>query len=323
MSDMENDVMLSAMMAKIKPKADEEEKESTLTELAEEKEPEAEVDAEEHETEDTIEAAEEEKPKDSDFARMRVQKDHAQKKAKEAEERLDKIEQLLATMGVTQNQVAQLLQGQQEASKTKAESKPVDQEPDINYEPEAWKEWYKRQQAAEAKTRDDKLKEVETVLYKSKVKEGLQAIESDFIEETPDYAAARDYLTKSYSNSIRMMNPSLSKFQIKAMVEEYRLNQAEQVYKQGINPAEYFYNQAKEFGYVEKEEEEQPVRREEKDSAAPNLDKLRDIKDRSKNTVTGGKNNHSGAPRKDSYSIFELASMPKAKAREVIFRDNN
>ena len=325
MSEIENSDIMSALMAKIKPK---DEAEEETTEKAPDVDVEVESEEREVDNETTIDAAgdteEESKnpPKSSDFARMRAQKEHAQKKEREASDRLDKIEQLLSTVGVTQSHMAQLLQAQQESAKPKVEAI---QEPDINYEPEAWKQWYTQKQAAEASARDNKLKEMETVLYKSKVKEGLQVLESDFIEETPDYADALNYLTKSYSNSIRMMNPSYTKFQIKAMVEDYRLNQAEQVFKQGINPAEYFYEQAKEFGYSGEEDTSRSWSKsretQEEKKSAPNLDKLRDIKGRAKNTINGGKNNHTGTPRKESYSIFDLASMPKSKAREVIFND--
>lgn len=332
MSEIENSDIMSALMAKIKPK-DEADATEAETETNLEKTPDVEVEAEteeRHQGDDTVDAADsgeedvESKapPKSSDFARMRAQKEHAQKKEREASDRLDKIEQLLSTVGVTQSQMAQLLQAQQQAAKPKVEAA---QEPNIDYEPEAWKQWYMQKQAEESKARDDKLKEMEKVIYKGKLKEGLQTLESDFIEETPDYADALNYLTKSYSNSIRMMNPSYSKYQIKAMVEDYRLSQAAEVFDQGINPAQYFYEQAKEFGYSGEEDTSRSWSKsretQEEKKSAPNLDKLRDIKGRAKNTINGGKNNHTGTPRKESYSIFDLASMPKSKAREVIFND--
>jgi hypothetical protein len=182
----------------------------------------------------------------ADMARLRREKDAADRRARQVEQ-----------------ENAQLRQRQAQPAAPPAAAKPAaaaDPEPDKATNYEGWLEWNLRQshRANEElrSTLGDVSKKVETWEQKTQ-RENLEKqaetafheYEGDFAKTVQDYENVAGWGVQQIANSIRMLNPGIKGTQLQQAVKGQILRMAGQAEAQGYNPAEYLYHLALQSGY--------------------------------------------------------------------------
>lgn len=211
-----------------------------------------------------------ENPTASDFARMRREK---KAKEREAEELRRKVEEL---------------------SRPREEPKPepkvavnADPEPDRATKYESWLEWKDRQLEKKVAYIEERVeqttKQSENARLINAAVQEFQSYEQDFRAIIPEYDGAAEYYTRRLGDGIKMLYPDASAAQVGEMIRNKVLEKAAIYVKQGLDPAEELYNEAKSYGFAAKKPAE-----EQEEEARPNLSKVAANKARNAGTAGAG-----------------------------------
>lgn len=246
-------------------------------------EPAVEQETTEEATKDSIDTTEETKeeavsesvdkaPTATDFARERREKRAKEREsAAEAESLRKELEEVRARLAQIEKPEAK-------------EVKQSDPEPDRSTKYEAWLEWKDRQLEKKVHEIEEKVQTVgkkteNDRLINAAVQE-FNSYEAEFRNLEPAYDEAAEFYTKRLGESIKMLNPGASSAQIGDIIRNTVLNKAANYAKNGYDPAEELFNEAKQFGFApsSKDEVEEEIK--------PNLSKV--AENRARNAGTAG-----------------------------------
>lgn len=243
----------------------------------------------------------EEEPDARGHARLRREKAAAEKRAKELEERLERLER----------------QGQ-ETHPSKAVEKEEVTPPDPKEDPIAWLEWKEARTQAkidklqEHISKDDEQRQDEDM--RARAAQELTSIEDQFKNTVEDYDDVSAFVVDQIARSIRTLNPMVTDQQLGAMVQNQILVNASQYANQGLNPIEEMYHTAKEVhGYKPKG----------KAGEKPKRDMGKVAQNRKRNAGTASAPSSSGAPSvtrevAGEMSTAEFSRLPKAEKDRLL-----
>jgi hypothetical protein len=179
----------------------------------------------------------------SDWARHRTEKKELERKLNELQAQMARQEGYLAAQA--EAQAAAQAQREQE------EKLRMDPEPDPEMDFEEHLKWQLRQQKARVDSLENSYKESSTSSNIAMKKQQIQMQTDVFSRQNQDFDEAINYLREKKFNEIRVAYPSASDDQI----VEHILKEEEEVAMDlvngsgGINPAQVFYERAKNYGY--------------------------------------------------------------------------
>lgn len=133
----------------------------------------------------------------------------------------------------------------------------------------------------EAPTQDDDIAEVLREHKMTKAERYFYSLEAEFKRTTPEYGAVAQEYTMALAQSIKLQNPRISQDELVRKTKETVLLKAAGYVKDGLNPVEELYNDAKELGFKGKKNDEKP--KEEK-IEKPDMDRV--AKNRNKSAGT-------------------------------------
>lgn len=275
-----------------------EDKEPVKAEPEAKEEPKAEPPSAPHEAE----SVEPKKPTDSDFARLRVEKAAAEKREKEALQRLADLSNKTPAP-----------QAQAPAPVTAS-----DPEPDKATQYEAWLEWHSNQLRTQvgalgktveevAEWKQKTLAEKQEAERKDRDIKSLQRIEAEFAKDKPDYADVREHLYASIAQSARISNPFVPQDQLSDIVSQQLLWLARRADAQGYNPIEYLYHKSKEWGYQPKAPEPAKV----EEPAKATLKTIADNKKKSVSSLTAGGKGSPAPLSRDALKSMKFSDVTK------------
>lgn len=206
-----------------------------------------------------------------------------EKKEVELEEKLDPSEYARL------RREKKALQRQLEAEQSKKDSPPVqddlvdnkesDPEPDKTKNYPEWLEWKDRRNEEKLEKLEKIVNETvsqrrERELYDSAVQE-FQSFEEDFRLIEPTYDDAAKFYTDALAKSIKILNPQATPKQIGETIQAHVIQKAAQYYSAGLDPAEEFFNEAKQLGFSNSSEKAEP-----KKISKPNMEKVAENRSR-------------------------------------------
>ena len=224
----------------------------------------------------------------SDFARMRREKKALEKK------------------------VAAFESNPAKAEKTPPEQKQTpstDEEPDRVENPAAWLEWQNNQTAKEVADMKAWQEEQQTIkdndnLFHRATSE-FHNYENEFKATTPDYDDAATFYVKQVAQSVKMLNPSITKEQLGQAVQNHILQKAGEFVGKGLDPAEELYHLAKDGGFVKQEEAKDDGKgADKKNEKKVDLKTINKNRKRSASGLSGR-----GANGATSYTLEQVANM--------------
>lgn len=171
----------------------------------------------------------------ADWAKHRKEKQELAKQNQELMERLARLEGYQAA--------------QAQAAVEEVQPQAIDQEPDPDLYPDEHTRWELRQLKQELAIQRQATQQNISYNQESAAKEALNIIERDFSSQANDYANAKAYLHEKRADDLKMAYPMATEAQIKQAIAVEEMELAKEVYANGVNPAEFFYNRAKNIGY--------------------------------------------------------------------------
>jgi hypothetical protein len=167
--------------------------------------------------------------------------------------------------------------------------------------------------------------EIAEVLQELKYKKAereFQSIESDFKRTTPDYDAVAGEYVSALAHSIRMQNPRKDLGWVAEETKRQVLSKAGEYVRQGFNPVEEMYHDAKELGFTGKRSSNAESHAEEKkeEKAKPDMKKV--AANRQKSTgMTGSSGRSAGQLTKQAAADMTLAeyqALPAAERQRLL-----
>lgn len=141
---------------------------------------------------------------------------------------------------------------------------------------------------------DPEIEEVRQSLRMTKAEREFQSLEQKFRSKTPEYDAVSSEYAMAMAQSIRIQNPRLSPADIGERTKESILIKAANYMKEGFDPIEELFHEAKELGFTGKSLKKEEVKEEKaevvEEEIKPDMKKL--AANRAKSTgmaASGGK----------------------------------
>lgn len=190
-------------------------------------------------------------------------------------------------------------------TEAKAEPAPVaDPEPNKNEDYQGWLEWSLRQGARDLAALKAENAETKNLVAEVKKKsdtsdlmtaayQELSDIEDTYKADNADYDNAMSHAQKRFTESLKILNPNLTKKQIEDATRDEVLKVASLAMQQGQNPAEVLYDMAIErFGYVKEQPKEAPK---EAEKVKPKLDLAKIEANKKKSATSLGNGGQGGS----------------------------
>ena len=241
-----------------------------------------------------VDKVEEEKLDSSAYARMRMEKAAAQRKA-------------------------DMLEAELKAAKEAKEVKPkaVSEEPDAELDPEAHLRWELAETKKQLKEVADWKEQISQKERNASLREGavnaFVSYEDAFSPTVKDYAEVTAFGVEQLATSISRLNPHLTGKALSDTVQKQVLIMAGQAESQGFDPAEYFYNQSKKWGYQPKAE----AKAQEKIASVKNI--VSHKKAAPSSLTSGGRSGKVPLSKEafESMNFSDLAKLTPAELREL------
>lgn len=251
------------------------------------------------------------KPTDADFARMRRDKAAAEKRAEDAERR---AAQPPAPAVAT------------------APTPAADAEPDKATNYEGWLEWRSRKVEAVAEQaakdvadvkqwKDQTVAERQADENKKAAFGYLENKEREFAKTAPDYNDVRQFALDNIARSLRTLYPSLEGAALGKAVEKQVLVLAANAERQGYDPIEHMYHQAKAAGYTPKAPPvaEQPA---ETPPAKPLLKNIAANKQKSASPLAAGGKNGAAPMSRDAIKGMKFSDVASLSPEQFRIWEN-
>lgn len=145
------------------------------------------------------------------------------------------------------DQLLQYFQQMQQQQMAAAQQQPLQQQtveeevPDPELDPDAYVQWKLKRQEQELEYLRQANAAQQQSTYIQQAKQHLSAIESEYSKKAADYAEVKQHGIAKLMNNYRLTNPNVPEYQIRQHIEQQILASADQVYRQGKDPAEYIY----------------------------------------------------------------------------------
>lgn len=202
-----------------------------------------EVQEEEREEEEDEEVDPELLKKKGAWAKMRKDNKTLKEKIRELEPLVEKIKEL----------ETKIQQPKQEVVEKEVE---VDQEPDKDFDREAWLEWKLSQQEKEIKSVKEVTEKAQKLTLVQAERQGVEKLENDYRKQDPEYDDVLSYIKDKEKRLIKMQYPHATEKQIEEHLENEKVELFKRVYntsKGAQNPAEVLKKMAIEgYGYQPK-----------------------------------------------------------------------
>lgn len=248
-------------------------------------------------------------PDSASFARLRMEKAAAERRAAAAEARLNQAPT------------------QPQPGPAKAEAATVaraEAEPDPNTDPEGHMRWELAQTKGQLKEvldwKAEQTHKSHQVSLKENAVKAFGNYEDAFKQTVTDYADVMDFGITTLSNSIRTLNPNLKGEALGEAIQRQVLRLAAQAEQQGFDPAEYLYETAKGWGY--KPKAAAPADEPAADIKKPTVKDISQHKKRSASSLTaGGKNGAVPLSREavlsKDFGLQDFAKLTPSQLREL------
>lgn len=271
----------------------------TLPETKEEQEV---IEATEPETEE--EATElPENPTNADFAKQRMKERDAKNALKAEKERADKLEAMLAQLAGNQDALSKIVQ-----NNNKPQEQKQDTIPDAVLDPEGWAKWQQEQRIKQ----DENSQQLAQRLQAFEAEKAITRMERVFAREVPDFSDAKDFYISKRVEAYRTLYPNEPIVNIEAHVENEYIQDAQAVAQNNMDPAEALYREAIKLGFQGKPDAPtgsgSPLANSINEKPKTNMQKLQEVKSRSKGTIGGGRSTK-GKVFTEPMSIGQLARM--------------
>jgi len=271
-------------------------------EIKEAVEEEEEVKEVEDEPKEEVEATEEAEDLDEDedrptspqgWKRLREKKKAAEKLADERAKESMELRERLAR-----------LEGREEA-RVVPKIDEGEQEPDPDLDPDEHIRWQLKKTQKEIADLRKQSEQTEALTRLEGTRRGLQMVEKEYVKthKIADYENAIEHIKTVERNLIKLKHPNAQDAQIDAHLESERLKLAEESYKSGQNPAEYFYKMAQTLGY------KKPTP---KISDKPNIEALNRNMEKNKSLIGSSSADRTGGISSDKLVKMSIADLLNA-----------
>lgn len=157
----------------------------------------------------------------------------------------------------------------------------------------------------------------------SKAEREFNILETKFKKKRPDYEAVSAEYAMGLAQAIRIQNPRLTPVEVAEKTKETILIKAGNFLKDGFDPIEELYHEAKELGFAGKSfrKEEAKQETEAKEEPRPDMKKL--AANRARSTGMGASNGRSEGQLTQAAAldipIQEFAKLPIAEKRRLLY----
>lgn len=242
------------------------------------------------EVENPAEEVEKEEPtkaqKDDTFARLRLEKAAEKRRADELQAELDKANQPEST-----------------------------EEPDEEEDPDAHMKWELDETRKQVKELSDWKDQQEQTRQNEEVRhnaiEQFTSYEDNYKANVSDYNAVTSYGVQQIANSISRLRPDLKGVELGKVVQNQVLRMAGQAESQGLDPAEHFYTQSKEWGYKE------PAKEEKEEKPKPDLKSIAKNKKKSPSSLSAGGDSGKPVIDKEAFATMKFSELARLSPQEL------
>lgn len=255
------------------------------------------------------------------WAKKRIEAREAKREAERAKQEADQLKQAMANLGVNQQQMAQLLLQQQQSQQGVQNPEQGDIAPDMTLEPERWQEWFSKKQNSKLEKLEQENQQMQQLLLDQQKRSLLREIENEFTDEVPDYSDAKKHWSKEYKKALKVMYPAATNIQLNQAVQQHEIDYATKEYTNGRDPAEFFYREAVRLGFQGRPDGDISNAEQDIQIKRPNMEKLGQVKQRTKGTIGGGQANTKKIKLKIT-DFNQLANMGSQQLDEYFFGDN-
>lgn len=254
------------------------------------------VETEEPETPDEPDEAKAEEEPDEAATKAEVERDNYRRAMKEERAKRQELEQRMEKLESLKEQIESL---------KAAKDQPKD--PEFMEDPKGYVDQRQARLEAEIKalkaSAEDGSKQAQQQLAQVQFFQSIQADESSFIREHPDYYDALNHVREARTEELESLG--LEEDEIKSAINQEELNMAAVALQRGKSAAEIAYNRAKKLGFKAKE---------------TNTDDLEEEADRLERAMKAGSMGGSGVPDETKIEDPEAdAWAPIEQAFEELF----
>jgi apoptotic chromatin condensation inducer in the nucleus len=173
--------------------------------------------------------------------------------------------------------------------------------------------------------RDPEVEEVKQELRTRKAEREFQSLEQKFARTQPDYEAVSAEYAMALAQSIRIQNPRLSVGEVAEKTKDSLLRKAASYMRDGFDPIEELFHEAKELGFTGASFRKQAPAKEEakatEEEIAPDMKKVAANRARSTG-MTGASGKSEGQMTKQAaadLSVQEWQKLPQAEKRRLMY----
>lgn len=130
---------------------------------------------------------------------------------------------------------------EKELAEIKAKISPGEPVPDKDIDPDAYSEWVQAQQAKKQDDLEKEFQRMQVEIARERAFNELKQHENKFIEMQPDYVAVIDNAYRREISSKKKLNPNLTEGQIRAVLDQEKLELALHFVREGVDPVKGIY----------------------------------------------------------------------------------
>lgn len=169
---------------------------------------------------------------------------------------------------------------------------------------------------------DDDLREMLEARKLQKAAQEFQALESSFAKTAPDYAAVSAEYAQALFNSLRIQNPRAPESAILEQAQKTILYKAAVFAREGFNPIEELYHEAKELGFTGKSVKQEEPEQESKSAPKPDMKKVAANRARSAGMAAGSGKSEGSLTKEfaaTQMTIGEWQKLPPEEKKRLMF----